>query len=411
MAGSISGSRFVPRWLRFPVNYLRILAILFGIVLVFITAYWILGRSGGNLLATNVFFAALGAFLGVIWPAVRRAIIRARSPVEVGEYLVFAGQKFPFKVIDGPTLYQPQDLVLNVTGNLELPATLQRAKNHMAERMRSYRGSQVLFDGDCYLAVGQPMVRRSWENIRERPTVVVDLKKTSYFVRVLCRGALARSIEEHIAMDWPTDIPSLHDLRRSIITLSDGFSPFLHPGAGINLCLVAYDRMGRPWTLVQKRGTGIAENTGVWATSIHESFSSDDFTADDTIDPFLTAARGAREELGISLTKIQYFVVGIDEGSLPGDQVSRSGGLELIGYAETSLPAERLEDTRFRGRDKFEAEELIATQLSVEAILKVLQSSPPERWFPPALLAVLETLERFRPGSWHRLAAALDSTH
>lgn len=88
--------------------------------------------------------------------------------------------------------------------------------------------------------------------------------------------------------------------------------------------------------------------------------------------------------------------------------MTRSGGFELVGYAETSLPAERLEDTRFRGRDKFESAELFAIQLSVDSVRTFLLKALPENWFPPALLALLETLERFRPGSWHLLASALE---
>lgn len=127
-------------------------------------------------------------FLGVAWPAFRRAVIRARSPVEVGEYLAFAGRRFPLKVLDGPTAYQPQELVLQISGPLVLPDVLARAHDHLEDRMKSYQGSHVLFDGSCFVVASPPLVRRSWESIRERPTIVVDLKQTTYFIRVLCRG-------------------------------------------------------------------------------------------------------------------------------------------------------------------------------------------------------------------------------
>lgn|GEM_PF-4474986 len=392
-----------------PLNLFVVAAILVVLTVTVGGTYLILGKTGGNYLATAIFSATLGAILGLGWPNLKRALLRARSPVEVGEYLVLAGEAFPFKVLDGPATYQPPELVLNTTGELVLPDILRQAYDHMVERMKTYTGEHVLFDGQCFVMVGPPMIRRSWETVRERPTVIVELKKTTYYIRVLCRGAMAQELEDHISVDWPLSVPSIKNLRRELVTQNDDFSPFLHPGAGINLCLVAYDRTGRPWTIVQRRGVGIAENTGTWAASIHESFSLDDVTAEGTIDAFSTAARGAREELGISLTKIEYFVVGIDEGSLPGARITRSGGFELVGFAETSLAAERLEDTRFRGRDKFESAEIFAVQLSVESVLGVLIKAPPRQWFTPALLALLETLERFRPGSWHRIASELET--
>jgi hypothetical protein len=373
-----------------------------------VAVYFISGFRGVTLVLGWFIGPIIGLFLGLIWPAVRRIMIRAGSSLEIGEYFTFAGSRFPLKVLDGPVTYQPQELVFRMAGDLRLPEFLASAHDHMRERMESYRGQKVLFDGQCFVLDAPPLIRRSWSNERERPTIVADFRKTTYFIRVLCRDALSGDLRAHIEEGWPQGVPNLSDIRRAAISLSDDFSPFLHPGAGLNLCLVAYDRVGRPWTLVQRRGSGIAEETGKWATSLHEGFAPDDLTGDNLIDPFLTAQRAAREELGISLTKIEFFVTAIDEGSLPGQPVTRSGGFELIGSAETSLAAERLQDTRFRGRDKFEAAELVTLEMSVPSILQLLRKEPPETWFTPALVALIETLERLKPGSWYRLSSELE---
>jgi 8-oxo-dGTP pyrophosphatase MutT (NUDIX family) len=367
------------------------------------------GRHGVAILAGWFVGPIIGLALGLIWPVFRRAVIRSGGTLEVGEYFTFAGSRFPLRVLDGPTTYQPQELIFQVVGDLEVPGFLAEAQSHMRERLTTYRGPRVLFDGQCFALSGPPLIRRTWSNVRERPTIVADFRRTSYFIRVLCRQAMDRDLQRHIETGWPAEVPKIGDLRRQVVSLADDFSPFLHPGAGINVCLVAYDRVGRPWTLVQRRGSGIAEDTGPWATSLHEGFAGDDVTADSMIDPFLTAQRAAREELGISLTKIEFFVVAMDEGSLPGQPVTRSGGFEVIGLAETSLPAERLGDTRFRGRDKFESAEFVALELNASSVFKLLSEHPPEQWFSPALVAVVETLERLRPGSWNELSARLET--
>ena len=390
-------------------SIIRLGAIVLGVLSVIGLVYLVLGKPGAQYLLEKLFAAILGFLLGLAWPFYKRILFRPGRTIEVGGYFTFASQLFPLKALDGPVTYQSHELVFEVSGRLQLPEYLIKAHGHMVDRMKSYAGDKVLFDGACFVLASAPLIRRSWEGVRERPTIVVDFKQTTYFVRVLMRGAMSDELREHIEQDWPNDIPHLSDLRRAALMESDDFSPFLHPGAGIDICLVAYDRAGRPWTLVQRRGAGIAENTGIWATSLHESFSSDDVTSDSLIDPFLTANRAAREELGISLNKIEYFVVAIDEGSLPGKKVARSGGFELIGCAETSLPAERLEDTRFRGRDKFEAVEIMALELNVDSLVSIFRKAPPDQWFPPALLAICETLERLRPGSWHRLAAQVEA--
>lgn len=367
------------------------------------------GKHGVAILAGWLIGPIIGIAFGLIWPFFRKALIRSGGTLEIGEYFTFAGLRFPLRALDGPTTYQPQELIFQVVGDLELPQFLAEARSHMQQQMATYRGPRVLFDGQCFALSSPPLVRRTWGNVRERPAIVADFKRTSYFVRVLCRGAMDPDLRQHIEVDWPIGIPRLGDLRREVVSLAEDFSPFLHPGAGIDVCLVAYDRAGRPWTLVQRRGSGIAEETGPWATSLHEGFSVDDVTADNRIDPYLTAQRAAREELGISLTKIEFFVVAMDEGSLPGQAITRSGGFELIGLAETSLPAERLGDTRFRGRDKFESAEFVALELNASSIFKLLTAHPPEVWFSPALVAIVETLERLRPGSWNELSARLES--
>ena len=390
------------------INFKVLLTVVIVCSAVIAVVYLAFGHRGATLILGWLIGPVIGLTLGLIWPTFRRGIIRARSTLEIGEYFTFAGSRFPLKVLDGPTTYQPQELIFQITDDLSIPDFLARAHAHMVEKMQSYRGEKVLFDGQCFVLGAPPLIRRNWDNVRERPTIAADFRRTSYFIRVLCRDAISGDLRKHIEEDWPQDVPKLAEIRRTALSLSSDFSPFLHPGAGINLCLVAYDRAGRPWTLVQRRGRGIAEETGSWATSLHEGFSADDVTPDNRIDPFLTAQRAAREELGISLTKIEYFVVAIDEGSLPGRPVVRSGGFELIGSAETSLAAERLEDTRFRGRDKFESAEIIALELSVESLLALFRKAPPASWFPPALVAVTETLERLRPGSWHRLTGGLE---
>lgn len=389
------------------LNLWAVAPYLIVLIVLLLATYAVWGSRGGSYLLSNLFAAALGIVVGASWRSFKRRSTRPGDLVQVDEYFSFGGVRFPLKILDGPSVYQPHELVLQVSGDLNLFDFLTKAHSHMVARMDSYRGDRVLFDGICYVLAAPPMVRRTWENPRERPTLLAEFSRTSYFIRVLCRGAMAPDLARHIAEDWPSEVPALPDLRRAAVNLADDFSPFLHTGAGINVCLVAYDRAGRPWTLVQRRGSGIAEDTGTWATSIHESFSADDVTVDGRIDPYLTATRGAREELGISLTKIEFFVVATDEGSLPGQRPSRTGGFELIGWAETSLAAERLGDTRFRGRDKFEAAETLAMELSVESLVKLLLVAHPSMWFPPALLAVAETLERLKPGSWYRVSAEL----
>jgi hypothetical protein len=53
-------------------------------------------------------------------------------------------------------------------------------------------------------------------------------------------------------------------------------------------------------------------------------------------------------------------------------QLARSGGFGESDLPGATLPAERLEDARLGGRDKFESAEFVALVLSAGSIVKVL---------------------------------------
>jgi NUDIX domain len=327
--------------------------------------------------------------------------------MKMGDDYLFAGTKLPLQLIDGPGTYDPGDIEFLIDGDLELPPALRRSVEEMRTVMAGFKGETVLFDGPCYVVAEEPKIARRWSADGERASIQFRVARTTYFVRVLCRGALNAEVSQYLQQHWNEDSVPPASALRFAEDGRDAFSPLRYAGLGVNISMVAFDRKGEPWVVVQRRGSRTAEVTGAWATSLHESISTEDVVDGGQLDPWRTVVRCAREELGISLRTVTFHAAMVDKGQEIGEGIRRSGGFELIGSCEVAISAEHLQDLHTRGRDSFERESLRIVPLSVAGVSELLIETGIHTWYPSALASLLETLELYVPGGWLRVSEQL----
>lgn len=330
-----------------------------------------------------------------------------QSRMNIDDDYVFAGVKLPLQLIDGPGIYDQGDIELLIDGELELPPALRESVAQMRAVMAGFKGQTVLFDGPCYVVSEEPKIGRRWSENGERASMQFRVSRTTYFVRVLCRGALNEEVSQYLRQHWSQDALPLESAHLLATEGQSGFSPLMYPGLGVNISMVAFDRSGEPWVVVQRRGSRTAEITGAWATTLHESISPEDVIGGDQLDPWQTAFRCAREELGVSLRTVTFHAAMVDRGQEVGEGIRRSGGYELVGSCEGAISAEHLHELRSRGRDSFERESLRIVPLSVAGVSELLEETGIDTWFPPALASLLETLDLHVPGGWLNVSEQL----
>jgi len=138
---------------------------------------------------------------------------------------------------------------------------------------------------------------------------------------------------------------------------------------------------------------------------VHESFSVTDVIAGGSaatacrVDPWATAMRGTREELGVDLAHAELFGFGLDPAEDRAGRPSTGGGYTFVGWGEVGVPAARLPSLRLGGSDAFEAQRSLPVRLSADGVAGALAGIRPEQIFGPSVYCLAGTLERLCPGS------------
>jgi hypothetical protein len=312
----------------------------------------------------------------------------------------FGGHVYGLTKIDDRDRYTSATLDCRLVGQLELDPEIAAAARHFSELVRDYPGHLVLFDGPRLVISDAPRLDRAAAGGILR----LRFRQTSYFVAALCRGVINGELADYLAAAWSCEFPDTGQIR-AILKASPCFHPLEHPGAGVGICPVAFDAAGRPWTVLHQRGPSVAVNPGMWSTGVHESFSMTDVvargggSAERLVDPWATARRGAREELGVDLLHAELFGFGLDPAEDGAGRPSTGGGFTLVGWGEVGIPARRLTSLRLHGSDSFEAQRSLAVRLSADGVVAALAGIRPEQIFGPSVYALAGTLERLCPGS------------
>jgi hypothetical protein len=313
----------------------------------------------------------------------------------------FGGHVFGFAKIDDRDRYTPATLDCRLLGKLELDPEIAAATRHFGELVRAYPGELVLFDGPRLVISAAPRLDKAAAG---SGVLRLRFRQTSYFTAALCRGVINGALADYLAGAWNHAFPDTGQIRAAL-KARGGFHPLEHPGVGVGICPIAFDNAGQPWTVLHQRGPSVAVNPGMWSTAVHESFSMADVTvsgagaAERSVDPWATARRGAREELGVDLLRVELFGFGLDPAEDTAGRPSTGGGFTFVGWGEVGVPAQRLPSLRLHGSDAFEAQRSLAVELSADGVAAALAGIRPEQIFGPSVCALIGTLERFYPGS------------
>lgn len=307
-----------------------------------------------------------------------------------GKRFAFGGHEFALRLYDTNGPYEADSIRLLYRGDLPLPPALEHAVRRIEELMPSYSGKVVFFNGPCLVVTKNPVTTSSPSG-HQTSLLDVELRKTTYYVKAIARDVIHPELRAFLEGHEGFGAESLAAARNAAIS-GDGFKPLRHPGAGINLCVVARDHDGQAWTFVQERGPTVAVNPGCYDTSLSEAFAIEDIDPLGRVDPYQAARRAAQEELGITLDHIQFCGFGLDPANDPQKTQVSADGYVLIGWATTSLPAELLVGLQKHAPDSFEGALLHKVPLDTDGIAGALALALPDRWFGPAVYALAHTL-------------------
>jgi len=307
-----------------------------------------------------------------------------------GKRFAFGGHEFALRLCDTSGPYEGDSIGMFCRGDLPLPPALEHAVRRIEELMPSYTGEVVFFNGPCLVVTKNPVTTSSPSG-NQTSLLDIELRKTTYYVKAIARDVIHPELRAFLESRWGSGAESLAAARNAAIS-GDGFKPLLHPGAGVNLCVVARDRDGQAWTFVQERGPTVAVNPGCYDTSLSEAFAIEDIDPFGRVDPYQVARRAAQEELGITLDYIQFCGFGLDSANDSQKTQVSADGYVLIGWATTSLPAELLVGLQKQAVDSFEGARLHKIPLDTDGIAGALALAPPDRWFGPAVYALAHTL-------------------
>ncbi len=325
-------------------------------------------------------------------------MINAHMPQPPTKYR-FAGHVFGFAKIDERDRYTSATLDCRLVGQLEPDPEIAAATRHFGELVGRYPGELVLFDGPRLVISDPPQLDQAAGGVLR-----LRFRQTSYFTAALCRGVINGELANYLAKTWSREIPGTDQIRATLRT-ARSFQPLEHPGVGVGICPVAFDAAGQPWTVLHQRGRSVAVNPGMWSTAVHESFSVADVIASaagtgaGSVDPWATARRGAREELGVDLLGVDLFGFGLDPAEDEAGRPATGGGFTFIGWGEVGVPVERLPSLRLGGSDAFEAQRSLPVKLSAHGLADALATIKPDQIFGPSVCALVGTLERLSPGS------------
>jgi hypothetical protein len=182
---------------------------------------------------------------------------------------------------------------------------------------------------------------------------------------------------------------------REVVDMFDKSNASLS-GAPIDLMLWVYaqGKDGQKWTLVQEvERSHRSHGTSAWTSSIDGTLSIADLDAMGRPDPYRGAHRLAKEELDVPLTSINLIAWGKEFHS-DGDREV------VVGFAETSVSAEDLQEHRYVGRGVRRAH---LVPVASAGVTKALAWGHPTAWHGGAVYALAELVDEILPGSWRQL--------
>jgi hypothetical protein len=313
--------------------------------------------------------------------------------------------EFAFSVLDCQDHYESGSVDAQYVGQLELDPRISVAAAHFGALVRTFPGDLTIFDGHRLVISALPELVRDPGDTRRR-ILRLRFMRTSYFAGALFRSLPTPEFNRHVISNWPSGALSIRELRE-LVRGPGTFHPLANPGTGVSICPVVSDDYDDLWTVLHRRARSVAVNPGMWCTAIDEGFSEADISSDGRLDPWATARRGAKEELGIDLSDVTLFGFGLDPVGPPGGPQSTGSGYVFSGWARADVSLAELRIAGSRSDDAFEAEQSLIVRLTPDGVVAALSGINPGRITGPALYGLLGTLDRVQPGAAARARKSL----
>ncbi|RZV45881.1 MAG: hypothetical protein EX267_04560 [Acidimicrobiia bacterium] len=182
--------------------------------------------------------------------------------------------------------------------------------------------------------------------------------------------------------------------RELVDTISAAGGRFESGEISLELWLVASDKQGQDWTIVQELSLPPAGKKA-WTSSVDGELAFADFDETGRPNPFRATHRLAKSELDVPLVDIDILGWGREQLHPVGTRDT------VVVFARTSVAAEKLSGFEYPESREERMAHLVPVDL--EGIAKSLGWGHPVHWRGGAVFGLLELLEHYEPGAWAAL--------
>jgi hypothetical protein len=275
--------------------------------------------------------------------------------------------------------YTPNNVVCQVDPRpLVLPPDRQQKKDSIEEtqaQLEKVNQKREFHNGPTVALEG---IGRGQIGYTEEPFLILRLRPSDYYTFL----ATAMSLDEVITDQGKTTVRDkyLRDLNYWAPI------PEFASALSINLSLITSDG----FIVVSKRATeGIGGYQGYWAPPINECVNPvSDRSASGTVSLFITAQRGASQELNIEITEDEliFFTVGVDTHHYFYDV---TGLIRSKSFTRDDIRARR----SLGSKERWETEELKFLPHNVERVAEFMrETTKTDRWNPEGIVCLTQTL-------------------
>ncbi|MGE6683791.1 hypothetical protein [Paenisporosarcina sp. NPDC076907] len=251
---------------------------------------------------------------------------------------------------DGLTEIKPENIECRVSNDpIQLPEELEQLKKEIAdnEALKELNGMEHKWNGPLYSLV---KYRNSRTEHNEDMTVLFNFHKTDYFTFQALNMQLSRQL-----MSGKTIAEEYIPYNRL-----ETLQPILANGFGIGLVIITSDQDIIFTQRTEYSGTRGSQMDISVVEGVHPHLDNN------PPDLFNTAIRGAKEELGITITRdmIKFLGYGIDLDYYQWN---------MIGFAEVTESAKEIQKIRSRGSSgKWENSLLINRNFKPQEVAKII---------------------------------------